>query len=399
MNIAFLRDDCDVAVIGAGPYGLAVAAHLRGAKVPTRVFGESMETWRANMPKGMRLRSPWRASHIADPGGRFTLDAFAVQHAIPHQDELPLEHFQRYGEWFQQQTVPDLDRRKVVRVEDAGRGFCLVLEDGEARYAQRVVVATGLGGQGHRPAQFEGLPAALVSHSSEHASFDKWRGKRVAVIGRGQSACESAVLLREAGNETDLICRGDVRWLGTPVGLLPLDWLNELPGVVHHVPAGLRSLLSGRTSRATAADWLRPRMVGVRVYAGRKIMNVRVMGSQVGLQLDDGLRIYDQVVLGTGYQVDIAKSGILSPTLLRRVACSQCMPSLGTAFESTVPGLYFVGASAARSYGPLMNFVAGAGYAARSVTRAVLARRRAQADEIAAMRRQLETSSAENALL
>ena len=190
MNIAILRDDCDVAVIGAGPYGLAVAAHLRAAKVKTRVFGDPMATWRAHMPRGMRLRTRWRASHIADPNHRFSLDAYAVQHAIPRRDDLPLEQFTRYGEWFQRQTVPDLDTRKVARIEDAGRGFCLVLEDGEALHAGRVVIATGLTGQDYRPAVFDGLPAALVSHTSEHTGFEKWRGKRVAVIGRGQSACE-----------------------------------------------------------------------------------------------------------------------------------------------------------------------------------------------------------------
>src|SRR5215472_17796598 len=79
---ANLDDDCEVAVIGAGPYGLAVAAHLRAADISTRVFGRALSFWRENMPKGMRLRSPWIATQIADPDRRFSLDAFARRVAL-----------------------------------------------------------------------------------------------------------------------------------------------------------------------------------------------------------------------------------------------------------------------------------------------------------------------------
>jgi hypothetical protein len=129
MTRAGPSDGCEVAVIGAGPYGLAVAAHLRSAKIGTRVFGRPMSFWREHMPKGMRLRSPWIATHIADPGKRFSLDMFARQTALPAQDQRPIEHFVQYGDWFARQVVPDLDQRKVLRVENAEPGFRLVLED------------------------------------------------------------------------------------------------------------------------------------------------------------------------------------------------------------------------------------------------------------------------------
>src|SRR5262249_19749681 len=156
---------------------------------------------------------------------------------------------------------------------------------------------------------------------------------------------------------------------------LPFGWLNECPGLVHRVPARLRTFLNSHSLRPTAADWLAPRLDKVRVHAGRKVVSVRTMGNQVGLQLDDGLRGYDQGVLGTGYRVDISKFGILSQTLLRRIACTQQVPVLGAGFQSSVPGLHFVGASAFRSFGPLMYFVAGAGYAGRAMTKVALADR------------------------
>jgi hypothetical protein len=398
-----LSDDCEVAVIGSGPYGLAVAAHLRSAAVSMRVFGRPLSFWREHMPKGMRLRSPWIATHIADPDRRFSLDVFAREAALEPRDQLPIERFVQYGDWFQRQAVPDLDPRKVVRVENAAPGFRLVLEDESVIHARRVVVAMGLANQELRPQPFAGIDRALVSHTCEHAGLDKWRGKRVAVVGRGQSACESALLLREAGSEVDLICRGEVRWVGmaredaervrgwrwrlrellqapSAVGPFPWNWLNELPGLERLLPGGMRSWIGARSLRAASAWWVMSGLDGVQVLAGRAIKRVAKRGERVAVDLSDGVREYDHVLLGTGYRIDIAKLGVLAPELLRRIACRGGSlggsPMLGAGLESSVPGLHFVGASAVDSHGPLMRFIAGAGYAGRSVTRRALAHRR-----------------------
>ena len=391
-------DDCEVAVIGAGPYGLAVAAHLRAAQVSMRAFGRPMSFWREQMPKGMLLRSPWIATHIADPGKRFSLDVFASQTALAPQDQLPLERFLQYGDWFQRQAVPELDSRTVLRVEHAEPGFRLVLEDEEVVRARRVVVATGLANQELWPQQFQGFDPALVSHACKHVALDKWRGQRVGVVGRGQSACESAALLREAGSEVDLICRGAVRWVGraageakhdqdwrwrlrallqapSAVGPFPWSWLNELPGIERRLPGNVRTRIGARSLRAAAASWLTARLDGVEVLAGRAIRNVSRQGQRVALELDDGVRSYDHVLLGTGYRIDIAKLGILSPELLGKIARRGGSPVLAAGLESSVPGLHFAGANAVESHGPLLRFIAGAGYAARSVTRSALAHR------------------------
>ena len=68
---------CDVAVIGAGPYGLSGATHLRAANgLVVRVFGEPMSFWERHVPAGMLLRSPWAGSHISDPKRELTLDTY-----------------------------------------------------------------------------------------------------------------------------------------------------------------------------------------------------------------------------------------------------------------------------------------------------------------------------------
>jgi cation diffusion facilitator CzcD-associated flavoprotein CzcO len=282
----------------------------------------------------------------------------------------------------------------VRLVEALGDGFQLELDDGEIFAAHRVVVATGLANQDYRPREFRGLPAALVSHACDHDDFAPMRGKRVAVIGRGQSATESAALLAEAGAEAELISRGEVRWLGntttkaapatarqwlhevlaapSAVGPFPLSWLVEVPGIVRHMPAGLREDFSNRCLKAGAAGWLKPRFAKVACHAGRTILGARADAGRITLDLDTGPRTFDHVVLGTGYRIDIARIGILSPALLGKIACADGSPLLRTGLESSVSKLHFVGSYAVKSFGPLMRFVAGAPYAARAVASAAL---------------------------
>ncbi len=397
MNSA-IRDDCEVAVVGAGPYGLSLGAHLNSAGIETRVFGRPMSFWRDHMPKGMKLRSPWAATHIVDPDNLLSLDAYAAVTSLGRPDPLPREDFVRYGEWFQKTALPDLDTRQVAAIESAGRGFALALDDGTTTHARRVVIAMGLANQEFYPQAFEGLPIDLVSHTADHADLGIFRGQRVAVVGRGQSACESAALLGEAGAEVTMICRGAIHWLGAEtsgnahrrdlywrlhkllatksgVGPFPLNWANEQPDLIHHLPRGMRAWLNAKSLRPGAAGWVRPRVAGVAVEAGRAIAGARQHGTGITLELDNGTRDFDHVLLATGYRIDIARLGILAAALLGAIATDDGSPVLGRGYESCVPGLHFVGSAAVRSFGPLLRFVWGAGYAARTVTRYICANR------------------------
>lgn len=382
---------CHVAVIGAGPYGLSVAAHLNAAGIETRVFGEPLAFWRRNMPKGMNLRSPWRGSHLSDPAGELTLDAFVRTGAIPHTEPLPLSDFLKYGDWFQRNAVPNVERRRVERVDTAANGFLLSLADGEEFRARRVIVALGLANQSYFPAEFQGFAHELVSHTADHSRLEPFRGRRVAVIGRGQSACETAVLLSEAGAEVELIARGPVHWIGaevpgdtwkwrlhqaitppSPVGPFPLNWLVEMPGIVRRLSAETRSRISTRSLRPAASAWLVPRAGRIRMRFGRTVSAVRERNGELTLQLDDHSETSaDHVMLATGYQVDISKPGVISNDLLSGVARTGGYPTLGPGLETSVPGLHYAGSSAVASFGPLMRFIWGSGYAARSITRSI----------------------------
>jgi len=207
---------CDIAIIGAGPYGISASAHLRTIKgLDVHTFGEPMVFWQRNMPKGMLLRSGWEASHIADPKQSLTLDIFRKESRNHFSSPVPLDRFVNYGLWHQQHSVPDLDRRKIVTVEPGARGFRLILEDGESILANRVVIAAGISSFTWRPPEFDNVPPALATHTSEHVDFEKFAGKEVLVIGGGQSALESAALLHESGATVEIVARAhQIRWLG-----------------------------------------------------------------------------------------------------------------------------------------------------------------------------------------
>jgi len=207
---------CDVAILGAGPYGLSATAHLRKIKgLDVRTFGEPMSFCERNMPAGMLLRSGWAATHIADPNQSLTLDAYKAASSNHFSSPVPLDRFIDYGLWYQRRAVPDVDRRKIVCIESDSKGFRLILEKGETILARRVVVAAGISSFVWRPPEFAGLSSSLVSHTSEHRQLNKFVGKRVLVVGSGQSALESAALLHEVGAEVEVVTRAHgINWLG-----------------------------------------------------------------------------------------------------------------------------------------------------------------------------------------
>ena len=391
---------CQIAIIGAGPYGLAAAAHLRAKNVETRILGEPMEFWKRHMPRGMFLRSSPGASNLDDPDGQLRLDSYRALHHLPNAKPVPIEDFVRYGHWFQEQAVPDVDRRRVTYLAKESRGFRVRLEDGEEFQARRVVVATGVGSFAQRPAQFAGLTASLVSHSFDHGDLSRFAGQRVVVVGAGQSALESAALLHEAGAEIEVVVRAPgiyslpdsphqasfaraARRLLSPIARPALDimsprfvsWLIAWPRMFRRSPRALQDFLTARAVRPAGASWLVPRLASVRITTGCTVAAATPTGSQLRLRLgDDSERLVDHLLLATGYRVDIGRYAFLAPTLRQALHTRDGYPELDAGFESSVPGLHFMGAAAANTFGPLCRFVVGTRYTARALTRYITSR-------------------------
>src|SRR5580700_4685871 len=348
-----------------------------------------MAFWENQMPAGMCLRSHPMASHIADPNQELTLDAYCRENGDHVPKPVPLERFVNYGRWYQGKAVPDLDKRHVGSVDLCPRGFKIVMADGEEFTSRRVVVAGGISPFATRPAEFAGIPSALASHTSEHNDLRKFKGQKVVVIGVGQSALESAALFKEAGIQVEVIGRAKtLNWVGLHAKLHHLGLISKLMYSTRDVgPAGISRLVAmphlfrrfprrfqdraaHRAIRPAGAGWLQPRLVGVPITLGRRVVSAAVAGSQLRLRLDDATeRLVDHALLATGFRVDVSRYPFLSPSLSRHVKTVAGFPLLQRGLESSIPGLHFVGKPAAWSFGPLLGFVSGAEFASTELVR------------------------------
>ncbi|MEV6206734.1 NAD(P)-binding domain-containing protein [Kitasatospora sp. NPDC051914] len=395
--------DLEAVVIGAGPYGLAAAAHLRGAGVPFRVFGDPMAGWREGMPAGMLLKSTPRASCISDPSGRYGFNDFRTRSGrgpVGDTYPIPLDEFVEYGEWFQRQRVPELEPTRVTGVEGAPIGFRVYLEGGETVTARSVVVAAGLRPFAHTPPELAALAGTdLCSHTSEHADLAKFAGQRVAVVGAGQSALESAALLHEAGAFPTVVVRGPRLVFGeTPDADLPstrpltarvakpssglgpgwgLRAYSDIPWAFRFLPDEARAVRVRRVLGPAGAWWLQDRVDGrFPVLTGHPLAAAEAVDGTVRLSLEGPTELLeaDHVLAATGYRADVARLEFLDEGLRRAVRRTAAgAPRLTSGFESSVPGLYFAGLAAADTFGPVMRFVVGTRFAARRIGRHIAA--------------------------
>jgi FAD-dependent urate hydroxylase len=390
--------DVDVAIVGSGPYGLSIAAHLAAHGVDHRVFGRPMQAWRSQMPAGMYLKSEGCASSLSDPDGRVTLGAHCLEQGLEYGDyavPVPLDTFVSYGLAFQERLVPNMVPTEVVALGTTTGGFRLRLAEGEDVLARRVVLAVGVGHFAHVPAILERLGPELASHSSAHADLGAFKGRQVTVIGAGQSALETAALLHEHDVDVRVLVRGSsVAWNAYPdpkprslpqrlrrpmsglgPGLRP--WFcSTKPNLFYHLPRATRLHAVRTTLGPAGAWWLRDRMIDrIPVLLDHIVRTAQVQGARVHLQIENGdgsmEMTCDHVIAGTGYRVDLRRLAFLEPALLARIRHVEQTPALSTSFESSVPGLYFVGLAAANCFGPVMRFVYGASYTARRLTAAL----------------------------
>ena len=381
----------DIAIVGAGPYGLSIAAHLNAADIPFRIFGSPMSMWSTRMPRGMRLKSEGFASSLSDPESRFTLRDYCRQEGIAYSDvgdPVRLETFVAYGLAFQKRFVPNLEDRVVTSLRREGAGFELLLQDGEKVFARRVIIAVGITYFANVPPVLAALSPALVSHSSAHGDLAGFRGRRIAVVGGGASALDLAGLLHAAGASVDLIARipairfqdpprprswtERLRYPRTGIGSgLEMLFYAHLPHWFQHLPERIR-LDRVRKILGPAPGWFSRNDVEGKVsfHLGMEIAGARAKEGRVLLELTDRngqqKRVEaDHVIAATGYSVDLHRITLLDPNLRAHIRKTGGAPALSASFQSSVPGLYFVGASAANSFGPLMRFAFGARFTAR----------------------------------
>ena len=384
----------DVVIVGAGPYGLSVAAHLAASGVRFRIFGKPMSIWQEHMPKGMRLKSEGFASSLSDPRSEFPLRLYCQQQGIKYADvgePVKLSTFIAYGLAFQKRFVPNLEEKFVASIQQSPAGFEVQLEDGEKVYARRVVIAVGISYYAYLPAVLSGLPKEALTHSSAHSDLTKFKGRSVAVIGAGGSALDTAAILTEIGASVEVVARGPEirfqlppsdetsfmqRMLRTGIGTgAQLYFYSNAPNLFRYLPESVR-LDRVRKTLGPAPPWFTKQEVDGKVpfHLNVEIAKAEVKNGRTILHLQDasGARRTlesDHVIAATGYLADLEKLQFLNPALRKKIRTTGAAPAVSRSFESSVRGLYFIGVSSANSFGPLMRFAFGADWTARRISK------------------------------
>ena len=392
-----MSDTVDVAVVGAGPYGLALAAHLRTAGVDYRHFGIPMRLWQAAMPKGMFLKSQGFASNICNPDGTHTLEAFCKATSHPYASyglPVSLENFVNYGQWFQAERGLVIEETTITDITPRGGGFELTVGGVERVVARKVVVAIGVEHFGYVPEPLSGLPAELCTHSSVHQDLATFNGQEVIVVGAGQSALETAALLQENGASVQVLVRKSaVAWNGEPLAPdrpllqrlrepesgLGSGWAtwfySNHPDLFRRLPSKTRVYRARTALGPAGANWLRPRVEGqIPVLLGHAVTSATAQDGRVRLGVtrsgQSGRELEaDHVIAATGYRTDLSRLQFLPETLRSRLQTLNGSPVVSGEYQSSVPGLYFIGPAVAPTMGPVMRFVFGTWHAAPVVAR------------------------------
>jgi cation diffusion facilitator CzcD-associated flavoprotein CzcO len=379
----------DVAIVGSGPFGLSVAAHLRNLR--TRVFGEPMQTWRTQMPQDMLLRSAWQETSLAAPGDAGSIDRWSAEMQEPRVEPLPLSTFLRYAEWFRQSFVPDGDPADVAHIDRHNGLWRIVTAANEEVDSRAVIVAVGATLFVHVPDELADVVPAEFVRPPSRDDLERWRERHVLVVGGGQHALESAALAAQAAAEVELVVRSRIHWfadrepenprgplrrhlyrLAYPaVGYGPpgLNRLVLAPDVFAALPEWLRERLTRRALRAGGSPSLRPSIEGrVRVTERTSVKSAQRAGDGVVVELSDGTRReVDDVLVAAGYRFTLDRLGFLSRELKQKIALKDGWPVLDRWFRTSDPSLLFVGYAAEHRFGPLSRFVLGTKFTAARV--------------------------------
>jgi hypothetical protein len=395
LQVNEMASSVDVVIVGAGPYGLSLAAHLGCAGVDFRIFGEPMGAWKQSMPAGMLLKSyPW-ATNLCDPDSSYTVKQFCSERGLPYSDclvAIPVETFISYGEAFHRRFAPVVERKKVATIEREAGGVTVILDDGEVVRAQRVIVAVGMTALKHMPAIGQRCPAEFASHSADYGPLDALDGKRVAIVGSGSSAIDLAAVLHERGTEVSLVARSAALDFASPprprslieraiapTGAVGNGWTMAIcggaPALVHRLPEKIRLRLAYcRALGPLGGAFMQDRVIGkVPLYLGREIDRVKARHAEIDLHLSGGEKpgflTFDHVVFATGYRANVSRLDFISPKMAAKMRLVGQAPALSRHYESSVGGIHFIGPIAAGSFGPVSRFVHGSRHPARHLVR------------------------------
>ncbi|MHB8697712.1 MAG: NAD(P)-binding domain-containing protein [Sulfuricaulis sp.] len=354
-------NDClDLAIIGAGPTGMSVAAHAKTYGLDYVILGEPWAFWHRHMIP-LPLRSPAATTNIDTPRRGCQFLDFARLMKLPEAKRIAFHEFIAYATWFaaQHELRPiQLAVQTVHRDDDCW----LIRTQGGVVRARHVVVAVGLNGMQRMPEEAARHPR-LYTTVSEIKCFEELRGKRVAIVGAGQSAAEAALALAAAGAQTQLVVRGErvvFRSLHSPGAFLFKFLFKRTDRFISWLPARLQTILLRFLTKGTIEPTLRDELdrAGVQIHTRSRIVPA-VRGGENFLEMRSpgGKPVpVDYAVLGTGYTFDVRRIPFLSDVSVKHV---DGIPRLNRYAESSAPRLYFCGIATLRLIGPQAQFIFG----------------------------------------
>jgi len=342
-------------IIGAGPYGLALANYLHEQGTEFKITGKPMELWREHTFPSADLRSDMPTSEIVHPTGEYAISRF---YGMRYPDKpvprgrVAVSLYREYVDWVLAQLPYPIRPDYVMDLQKEKAGFVATLANGDKVRAHHVVIATGIAHHLKIPRTFQGDPRVI--HSYQVQFIATLRKKRVLVVGAGQSAAESIDLLLENENDVEWYSRKPPRFYTEPLDLP--RWIFNLvirsAGLLHRLPPKMIQRVFGIFSATTMTPDYQSRV--------EKIPRYSHLPETAG---------YDAIVTATGYRYDVKALNFLSPDLLSQIRVSQDIPVVDRQFRSSVPNLYFIGPITEPFFGPPMKFIVGARYMAPRLAR------------------------------
>ncbi len=352
-----MKTDYPVAIIGAGPYGLSLASHLAYNNIPFVILGKPMELWRKHTFNSMNLRSDYATSEIDHPANRFQFERFCSDFNISLADvsgQLPVSIYRKYLDWCQDQFTFNIDEQLASNISRSAAGFNIQTEQNGTFTARKVVLATGIAHHLHIPDEFNSHPGVI--HSYHTRTIESINNQKVLVVGAGQSAAESIAVLAGNNNSVEWYTRLEPIFFSEPLNLPKwlFDQIVRLPRFIRLLnPAIIQKTLS-----LFSATTITPNFKAV-------------VGSVPHHRQRPDLDQYDKIIVATGYRYQMSELSFIDSSLRNLIRLRNNYPLVSDRFESSMSGLYFLGAITEPFFGPPMKFMIGARYSSAVLARAL----------------------------
>jgi len=364
----------DLAIIGAGPAGLSLAAWAQESGISYQVFGEPLSFWKRHIPP-LCLRSPPVATNLSSPRPGHTYLDFARDHGIEDGPQIEMSDFIGYATEFCDTHGIRTSHGFIQTIQY--RDNCWGLKYGEETLlAKNVAIAIGLNGSQRNP----GLPDAMSpmwNYVGNIHDYGRFKGQRVAVVGGGQSGVEAALLAAGAGADVHLAIREDgvkFRSLHAPGEWFYRNLFKHSRLLMPLLPGFAQDRLLAYLLEGTAEPALKDRLEqgDITLHTNASIAPIETHSATFVIRRPCKEPVdVDYVIVAAGFNYDIRKMKMfVDLPILERGG----LPILNRYAMSSMPNLYFTGMSALRLVGPQCQFVSGSGVMSPRIISGIKAR-------------------------